>query len=247
MRWGQAFPYILCSSSSLKYLDNSIWCTFPELFCRCESLPPSHQIELTASCFWTVVLEKTIESPLDSKEIQPVHPKGNQPWIFIGRTDAKAEAPILWPPDTKCWLIGKDPDAGEDWGQKKGVTEDEMVVGHRWLNGHEFEQAPGDEEEQGSLACCSPWGGKESKRTEQLNNSNNYLYTWVYFSCNIWWKCHIMAFCWAFLINFMCWHHIDSLWFAMVGVSIPGNSTNFICWIYPNIFNKYTTKHPPRR
>ena len=158
MRWGQAFPYILCSSSSLKYLDNSIWCTFPELFCRCESLPPSHQIELTASCFWTVVLEKTIESPLDSKEIQPVHPKGNQPWIFIGRTDAKAEAPILWPPDTKCWLTGKDLDAGEDWGQKKGVTEDEMVVGHRWLNGHEFEQAPGDGEGQRSLVCCNLWG-----------------------------------------------------------------------------------------
>ena len=91
-------------------------------------------------CFWTLVLEKTLESPLDSKEIQTVHPKGNQPWIFIGRTDAETEAPILWPPDVKSWLTGKDPDAGKDWGQEeKGVTEDEMVVWHHWLNGHEFE------------------------------------------------------------------------------------------------------------
>ena len=91
-------------------------------------------------CFWTVVLEKTPESPLDCKEIQPVHPKGNQPWIFTGRTDAEAETPILWPPDVKNWLIWKDPDAGKDWGQdEKGMTEDEMVGWHHWLNGHEFE------------------------------------------------------------------------------------------------------------
>ena len=87
-------------------------------------------------CFWIVVLEKTLESPLDCKEIQPVHPKGNQSWIFIGRTDAEAEAPILWPPDGKSWLIGKDPDAGKDWGQEeKGATEDEMVGWHHWLSG----------------------------------------------------------------------------------------------------------------
>ena len=91
-------------------------------------------------CFWTVVLEKTLESPLDCKEITPVHPKGNQPWIFIGRTDAEAETPILWPPDAKNWLIGKDPDAGKDWRQEeKGMTEDEMVGWHHRLNGHEFE------------------------------------------------------------------------------------------------------------
>ena len=91
-------------------------------------------------CFWTVVLEKTLESPLDCKEIQPVHPKGNQPWIFIGKTDAEAETPILWPPDAKNWLFRKDPDAGKDWRQeKKGTTEDEMVGWHHWLNGHEFE------------------------------------------------------------------------------------------------------------
>ena len=104
-------------------------------------------------CFWTVVLEKTLESLLDLKEIQPVHPKGTQSWIFIGRTDAEAEAPMLWSPDVKYWLIGKDPDAGKDWRQEEeGMTEDEMVGWHHWLNGHEF----GDG--QGSLACCSPWG-----------------------------------------------------------------------------------------
>ena len=123
-------------------------------------------------CFWTVVFEKTLESPLDCKEIQPVHSKGDQSWIFIGRTDAEAETPILWPPDAKSWLIGKDPDDGKDWRQeKKGMTEDEMVEWHHWLNGHEFEQTPGVGDGQGSLACCSPRGCKESDMTEQLNNS----------------------------------------------------------------------------
>ena len=99
---------------------------------------------LKNSCFWTVVLEKTLESPLDCKEIQPVYPEGNQSWIFIGRTNAEAEAPILWPPDAKNWLLGKDPDAGKDWRQEeKGMTEDEMVGWYHWLNGREFEQAPG--------------------------------------------------------------------------------------------------------
>ena len=121
-------------------------------------------------CFWTVVLEKTLESPLDCKDMQPVHPKGNRSWIFIGRTDAKAETPILWPPDAKNWLLGKDPDAGKDWRQEeKGTTEDEMVGWHHQLNGHEFEQALGVRDGQGGLACCSPWGRKESDRTERLN------------------------------------------------------------------------------
>ena len=111
-------------------------------------------------CFWTVVLEKTLEGPLDCK-IKPVNSKGNQSWIFIGRTDAEAKAPILWPPDVKGWLIRKDPDAGKDWWQEKGMREDEMVGWHHWLNGHEFEQAPGDGEGQESLACCSPWGRKK--------------------------------------------------------------------------------------
>ena len=118
-----------------------------------------------------VVLEKTLESPLDCKEIKPVNPKGNQPWIFIRRTDAEAETPVFWPPDVKSWFIRKDPDAGKDWRQEeKGMTQDEMVGWHHQLNGHEFEQAPGDGEGQGILACCSPWGHKELDTTEQMNN-----------------------------------------------------------------------------
>ena len=120
-------------------------------------------------CFWTVVLEKTLESPLDCKEIQPVHPK-DQSWVYIGRTDAEAKTPILWPPDAKSWLIGKDPDAGKDWRwEEKGMSEDGMVGWHHQLDGHEFEQAPGVGDGQGSLACCSPWGHKESDTAEQLN------------------------------------------------------------------------------
>ena len=109
-------------------------------------------------CVWTVVLEKTLESPLDSKEIKPVSPKGNQPWLFIGWTDAKAKAPILWPPDVKSWLTGKGSDAGKGWGQEeKGVTEDEMVGCQHQLDGHEFEQTLRESKGQGSLACCSSW------------------------------------------------------------------------------------------
>ena len=120
-------------------------------------------------CFWTVVLEKTLESSLECKEIQPVHPKGNQSWIFIGRTDAEAEAPILWPPDAKNWLIRKDPDAGKDWRQEeKGTTgwDGWMASLTRWKL---FMQAPGVGDGQGSLGCCSPWGHKELDTTEQLN------------------------------------------------------------------------------
>ena len=117
-----------------------------------------------------VVLEKTLESLLDCKEIKLVNPKGNQSLIFIGRADTEAETPILWPPDVKSWLTGKDLDAGKDWGQEeKGITEDEMVGWHHRLNGLEFEQALGVGDGQGSLACCSPWGHKESDMTEQLN------------------------------------------------------------------------------
>ena len=122
-------------------------------------------------CFQTVVLQKTLESPLDSKEIKPVNPKRNQPWVFIERTDAEIEAPILWLPDVKNQLMGKDPDAGKDWGQEeKGVTEDEMVGWHHWLNGHEFSQTLGDSEGQGSQECYSPWGSKRIRHnwaTEQ--------------------------------------------------------------------------------
>ena len=127
-----------------------------------------------------MVLEKTLESPLDIKEIQPVHPKGNQSWIFIGRTDAEAETPILCPPDAKNWLIWKDPDAGKDWRrEEKGMTEDELVGWYHQCNRHEFEYTLGVGDGQGSLVCCSPWHCKESDTTKWLNwtgilyNSNN--------------------------------------------------------------------------
>ena len=113
-------------------------------------------------CFWTVVLEKTLESPLDCKEIQLFHPKGSQSWIFIGRADVEAETSVLWPPGEKNWLIGKDTDAGKDWRQEeKGMKEDEMVRWHHRLNGHEFGWTPGVGDGQGGLACCSPWSRKE--------------------------------------------------------------------------------------
>ena len=125
---------------------------------------------LKSWCFSTVVLEKTLESPLECKEIKPINPRGNQSWIFIGRTDAKAETPILWPPYAKSWLIGKDSDAGRDWGQEeKGTTEDEMVGWHHRLNGHEFGWTLGVGDGQGGLACCGSWGCKESDMTERLN------------------------------------------------------------------------------
>ena len=126
--------------------------------------------------FWAVVLEKTLESPLHCKELKPVHPKGNQSWIFTGKTDAEAEAPILWPPDAKNWLIWKDPDSGKDWRQEeKGMREDEMVGWYHWHDGHEFEKAAGVGDWQGSLACCSPWGPKESDTIELMNWTDGSL------------------------------------------------------------------------
>ena len=138
-----------------------------DLFKMTELYP---MIKVVYWCFWTVVLEKTPESPLDCKEIQPVHPKGDQSWVFIGRTDAEAETPIFWPPDVKSWLIWKDPNVGKDWGQeKKGTTEDEMVGWHHWHDGHEFEQTLGIGDGQRTLACCSPWVQKKSDMPEWLN------------------------------------------------------------------------------
>ena len=125
-------------------------------------------------CFQTVVLVKTLQSSLDSKKVKPVNPEENQSWIFIERTDAKAEAPTLWPPDVKSQLIGKDPDAGKDWGhEEKRMTEDEMVGWYHQLSGHESEQALGDGKGQRSLACCGPWGCKESDMIERLNNNKH--------------------------------------------------------------------------
>ena len=149
------------SSQSYGFSSSHVWMW--ELDCE-KSRGPKNW------CFWTVVLEKTLESPLDSKEIQPVHPKGDQAWVFIGRIDVEAATPILWPPDVKSWLIWKDPDAGKDWGQEeKGMTEDEMVGWPHQLSGHGFGWTLGAGDEQGSLVCCSSWGHKESDTTEPLN------------------------------------------------------------------------------
>ena len=127
-------------------------------------------------CFLTVVLEKTLESPLDCKEIQPVHSEGDQPWDFFGGNEAKAETPIPCPPHAKSWLIGKDSDAGRDWGQEeKGMTEDEMAGWHHWFDGRESQWTPGVGDEQRGVACCDSWGHKESDMTEWLNW---YWYNW---------------------------------------------------------------------
>ena len=146
------------SSQGYGFSSGHVWMW--ELDCE-ESWAPKNW------CFWTVELEKTLESPLDCKKIQPVHPKGNHSWIFTGRTDAEAETPILWPPVAKNWLIWKDPNAGRDWGQEeKGTTEDEMAGWHHWLDGRESEWTPGVGGRQGGLVCCDSWGRKESDMTE---------------------------------------------------------------------------------
>ena len=131
-------------------------------------------------CFGTVVLEQTLESPLECKEIQPVHSEGDQPWDFFGRNDAKAETLVLWPPHAKNWLIGKDSDAGRDWGQeKKGTTEDEMTGWHHWLDGRESQWTPGVGDGQGGLACWDSWARKESDTTEWLNWTEVRIVLWI--------------------------------------------------------------------
>ena len=142
-------------------------------------------------CFWTVVLEKTLENHLDCKEIKPVNPKWNQSWIFIGRTDAEAETPVLWPPHEKSWLIGKDSAAGRDWGQEeKGTTEDEMAGCHHQLDEHEFEWTLGVGDGWGGLVCCDSWGCKELGTTEWLN--------WTELRLDLWPKI------WPILENVLC-------------------------------------------
>ena len=132
--------------------------------------PPQVNMCSPSWCFWTAVLEKTLESSLDCKEIKPVNPKEKQSWKFIGRTFVEAETPIIWPSDVKNWAIWKDSNAGKDWWQEDwGTTEGEIIGWHHWLNGHEFEQAPEIGDGQWSLVCCSPWGRKESDMTEWLN------------------------------------------------------------------------------
>ena len=142
---------------------------FPVVMCGCESWTlkkaECRRVDAFELWFW-----RRLESPLDCKEIQPVHSKRDQSWVFIGRTDAEAETPILWPPHEKSWLIGKDSDAGRDWGQEeKGATEDEMAGWHHWLDGHESEWTPGVGDGDGGLVCCDSWGRKESDTTERLN------------------------------------------------------------------------------
>ena len=152
-----------------KGLSSQSYMVFPVVKYGCEGWDYKESWAPKNWCFWTVVLQKTLESPLDCKDIEPVYLKGNQSWIFIGRTYFEAEAPILWPPDAKNWLIGKDPDAGKDWKwEEKGTTEDEMVGWHHWFNRHEFEHVLGVGDGEGSLVCCSPWES-ESDITERLN------------------------------------------------------------------------------
>ena len=145
---------------------------FPVVIYRCENwtIKKAKCWRIDAFELWCC---RRLESPSDSKEIKPFNPKGNHPWLFIGRTDAEAKAPILWPPDSKSGFIGKDPDAGKDWGQEKGTIEDEMIRWNHWLDGRDSEQAPGDGEGQRSLACYSPWGHKESDMTDRLNNNKS--------------------------------------------------------------------------
>ena len=172
-----------------------------------------------------MVMEKALESPLDCKVIQPVHPKGNQDiqwtWIFIGRTNAEAETPILWPIDVKNWLIWKDPDAGKDWGQEeKGMTEDEMVGWHHWLNGHGFWWTLGVGDGQGGLACCGLWGSKESDTTEWLNWLKVFLFL-------IFWGCSSLLSIWLYQFTFPLTMFKDCLF------SMP-SSTFISCAFYNN-------------
>ena len=158
------------------------------------------------------MLEKTLESPLDCKEIQPVHPKGDQSWVFIGGTDVEAETPILWPPDVKSWLIWKDPDAGKDWGQEeKGTIEDEMVGWHHWLNGHGFGWTLALSDGQGGLACCGSWGRKKSDMTERLN------WTVPIFVCLAIILPYTFSFQFygysLFYFLFICFHVLFHIWF----------------------------------
>ena len=164
-------------------------------------------------CFWTVVLQKTLESPLDCREIQPVHSEGDQPWDFFGRNDVIGETPVLWPPHEKSWLIGKDSDAGRDWGQEeKWTIEDEMAGWHHWLDGHESEWTPGVDDWQGGLASCNSWGHKESDMTEQLNWTElNWMVLYYY----IFWfgvhSCNLSSYLALFPIMFLGLNHENTL------------------------------------
>ena len=173
-------------------------------------------------CFWTVMLEKTLESPLDCKEVQQVHPKEDRPWVFTGRTDVEAETPILWPPHAKSWLIGKDPDAGKDWGQEvKGTTEDEMVGRHLWLDGHGCGWTLGVGDGQGVLACCDSWGRKESDTTKQVN--------WTELtSIHGYWENHSLTR-WTFVSKIMSL--VFNMLSRLVIAFLPRNKHLLISWL----------------
>ena len=173
------------------------------------------------------MLEKTLESPLDCKEIQPIHSEGDQSWDFFGRNDAEAETPVLWPPHVKGWLIGKDSDAGRDWGkEEEGMTEDEMAGWHHWLDGRESEWTLGVGDGQGGLACCNSWGHKKSDTTEWLN--------WT--ELNWWYFVAIKKepLCWKPLETTAAWSH----GFQVLAPSLAGTSDNPLNLLtYLSIFN----------
>ena len=210
-------PWVSCYShpqgSIYPFLYNkgphSQSCSFPSSHVQIWELDNKEGWVQKNWCFWTVGLEKTVESSLNSKEIKPVNPKGNQPWIFIGRAGPEAESPI-WPPDGKSWLVGNDPDAEKDWRQEeKRVTEDEMVGWHHWLNGHEFGQIHGDGEGQGGLVCCRSQGCKVryNLATEQQQSA---LICWK------WWKGKVLTA-----------QSCTTLWNPM-DCSLPGSSVHGI-------------------
>ena len=180
-------------------------------------------------CFWTVVLERSLESPLDCKEIQPVHSEGDQPWDFFGRNDAKAETPVLWPPHVKSWFIGKDPDAGRDWGQEeKGTTKDEMAGWHHRLDAHEFGWTPGVGDGQGCLACCDSWGCKESDTTEWLNWTLWYYTIFIFLLFGMVFFYYFSVYCttpFLFLFSY-------SLYFIISHCYLQKEFLNFIPWNY---------------
>ena len=215
---------------------------FPVVMYGCESWTIKKVAHRRIDAFERFVLEKTLQSPLDCKEIQPVHSKGYQSWVFFRRTDAKAETPVFWPPHVKSWLIGKHSDAGRDWGhEEKVTTEDEMAGWHHQLNGHEFGWTLEDGDGQGGLACCNSWSLKESDTTEQLSWTK---LLWMFFSCQVVFSSPAMT--WTLAARLLCpWdfpgknarvgcHYILQGIFSIQGSSVPAESLPLIYHGSPN-------------